>query len=44
MALPHDHLRGIWEIVKTDDNQEYDGSVLRFDLDTLSVRKTRELE
>lgn len=44
MQLPHDNLRGIWDIVKTDDNQEFDGNVLRFDLDKLSVRKTRELE
>lgn len=44
MQLPHDSLRGIWDIVKSDDNQEFDGNVLRFDLDKLTVRKTRELE
>lgn len=45
LLLPPECLRGVLEIVKSDGgNQHYDDKVLTFDIDALSVRKTRELE
>ena len=42
LALPADSLRGIWEIVS--DVGAGNKGELEFDLDTLPVRKLRELE
>ncbi|EWS72348.1 bromodomain domain protein (macronuclear) [Tetrahymena thermophila SB210] len=44
LLLPPECLRGVWEIVQSDGNQQYDDKILTFDIDALSVRKTRELE
>lgn len=43
--LPREHLRGVWEIVSegVPPNQQQKDEI-EFDIDTLSVRKTRELE
>lgn len=39
--LPHEYLKGVWEIVSsaTNDNTEE----LEFDIETLPARKAREL-
>lgn len=39
--LPHEYLRGVWEIVnESQENREE----LEFDIETLPVKKARELE
>ncbi len=42
--LNPDYLRGIWEIVSEGNDGSSNKEELEFDIDSLSVRKTRELE
>lgn len=42
--LPPEYLRGIWEIVCDGTNLAQDKEELEFDIETLPVRKVRELE
>lgn len=42
--LPPEYLRGVWEIVCDGTNLAQDKEELEFDIETLNVRKVRELE
>jgi len=42
--LPPEYLRGVWEIVCEGTNLAQDKEELEFDIETLSIRKVRELE
>ena len=42
LELPPHALNGVWEILKKEN--EYNGKELRFDIDSLSTKKARELE
>lgn len=41
--MPPEYLRGVWEIV-SESLGNINSEELEFDIDTLPVRKTRELE
>jgi hypothetical protein len=43
-SLPPEHLRGVWEIVSDGNTGQHTQEELEFDIDTLPVRKTRQLE
>jgi len=43
-TLPPHYLRGVWEIVSDGNLHNSSAEELEFDIDTLSVRKQRELE
>jgi len=42
--LPPEHLRGVWEIVSEGMQHNNNREELEFDIDTLPVKITRELE
>jgi len=42
--LPPEHLRGVWEIVSDGTQHTKNSEELEFDIDTLPVKVTRELE
>ncbi|CAD8190412.1 unnamed protein product [Paramecium octaurelia] len=43
-SLPPEHLRGVWEIVSDGLKIQEQSDELEFDIDTLPVKKTRQLE
>ncbi|CAD8076481.1 unnamed protein product [Paramecium primaurelia] len=43
-SLPPEHLRGVWEIVSDGLKIQEQNDELEFDIDTLPVKKTRQLE
>ncbi|CAK93473.1 unnamed protein product (macronuclear) [Paramecium tetraurelia] len=43
-SLPPEHLRGVWEIVSDGLKIQDQSEELEFDIDTLPVKKTRQLE